>query len=1034
MLSWLVVGLLVHVPLLWIAFDFYMTSVVLDGMQHFSFASSHTPAKRLVLIVVDDLGPDFLFNPKSFPDRPRPQDDEHTPNEGLGLATIITGTAVPFVRKGWVDEPVDSLLGRAHRTYAFGTSTILSMFAGSTPEGKVKEWRRWKTEDFAEGIDASVLDWAAFEEMKMLFTNATSDPKLNAELTEDKTLILLTLRGLNTTAALDEATVTKNIMVMDKIVQETESLVRNFYNEKEGEEETTYIFTASCGTSPKNYWDGRKDDTRTPLVMWGKGVRGPQSAIADDIHSSQWGLEGLLRRDILQSDLSPLIATLLGTEWPAHSIGTLPGIVHHSNSYQEPDKLENVENGFVLFDEEDIARAAEVNAKVMLEQLRVQEAISRFRKAFALMSFSPVTLPMFTSYLTDVNTLIRQRHFTQARKKASVLIQLVSESIRHVETFNETVSQVEANLLHVVPQTRPLNIVQRLINRSMKTKLTEKAARWALASAIFAAISLMVWLQQASWKYVASVTWPFCFWVEVAEVSVTCLLSSGLRAQGSIETLGMIEDVLQPATKQRKDDEFREQLHHVINWISGQVALIEERKVREERWEQNLEYLRESIYPVEGGDMIHAIHEKLDSRQRIQDEISKEKSQKRTEKAAYAMQTRETVGELYKSFQEFLERWEDDVRRYRDKGKGREEADGGAIVNELTRQNQELRELLQSVSDGECHVSATIWLLVVITGPNPVPAWREDCERRHIDTINAVRETAHEQVPFNIQGYLDEFSKALASEVRMLLGEVGKLREERHGLLHEIGYLFCVRSKYRPGGEFEPDWKPTPGMPGGPPAEGPSTPEILQAFPGWRHVTQRTKKKKKEAAPQPPRPGEPMHGVPLPPGMDPRRQVQSWATWQPDPGLRPTPSSVERFFSFRTEVVLEWMPSSFPRKEDPKSEKPTVPLPQSSEPKLAKSGWVHVSRRRNRTKKSSLPPHPPPPPPPGTLDAKRLQKETGVDPIARSQGASWAAWQPDPGLQPSVDPTILVPAGLFGPRSPELAPNPKPSGSRDWRR
>lgn len=30
--------------------------------------------------------------------------------------------------------------------------------------------------------------------------------------------------------------------------------------------------------------------------------------------------------------------------------------------------------------------------------------------------------------------------------------------------------------------------------------------------------------------------------------------------------------------------------------------------------------------------------------------------------------------------------------------------------------------------------------------------------------------------------YLDEFSKALASEVRMLLGEVGKLREERRAL------------------------------------------------------------------------------------------------------------------------------------------------------------------------------------------------------------------------------------------------------------
>ena len=58
----------------------------------------------------------------------------------------------------------------------------------------------------------------------------------------------------------------------------------------------------------------------------------------------------------------------------------------------------------------------------------------------------------------------------------------------------------------------------------------------------------------------------------------------------------------------------------------------------------------------------------------------------------------------------------------------------------------------------------------------------------------------------------------------MFLGEVGKLREERreiqlsaaiisssvqsfaNGLLSEIGSLLCMRSKYEPGGTFDPDW------------------------------------------------------------------------------------------------------------------------------------------------------------------------------------------------------------------------------------
>lgn len=85
-----------------------------------------------------------------------------------------------------------------------------------------------------------------------------------------------------------------------------------------------------------------------------------------------------------------------------------------------------------------------------------------------------------------------------------------------------------------------------------------------------------------------------------------------------------------------------------------------------------------------------------------------------------------------------------------------------------------------------------------------------------------------------------------------------------------------MKSKYGPGGEFEPDWKPPPGAPGGPPLDQPPPdappppPELPQpAKPGWRTVTPRRTKKKKEAAPPP------AASVP-----DPRLQTQSWATWQ----------------------------------------------------------------------------------------------------------------------------------------------------------
>jgi len=121
------------------------------------------------------------------------------------------------------------------------------------------------------------------------------------------------------------------------------------------------------------------------------------------------------------------------------------------------------------------------------------------------------------------------------------------------------------------------------------------------------------------------------------------------------------------------------------------------------------------------------------------------------------------------------------------------------LLEELQKQNAEQRELLNNLSENRLADSA----------------------RQHEATVEAVRSTTQEQVPFNVQGYLDESSKALAPEVRMLLGEVGKLREERRSLQFELGYLMCMKSKYGPGGDFEPDWKPPTGGPGGPPANPP---------------------------------------------------------------------------------------------------------------------------------------------------------------------------------------------------------------------
>ncbi|KAI0258583.1 hypothetical protein BC834DRAFT_64579 [Gloeopeniophorella convolvens] len=153
-------------------------------------------------------------------------------------------------------------------------------------------------------------------------------------------------------------------------------------------------------------------------------------------------------------------------------------------------------------------------------------------------------------------------------------------------------------------------------------------------------------------------------------------------------------------------------------------------------------------------------------------------------------------------------------------------------------------------------------------------------------------------VPFSPSAtpkYLNDFSKALASEVRILLQEVGKLRDERRALQHEIAELMAVKAKHSAGGEYSPDWRPKylpeelmPPAPASPPPPPPEEPPALDgpARPAWRTVVKRPepgarRKGKAAAAPPPPPP-------PPPPAIEaPRSELPSWAQWRPNPNVHP---------------------------------------------------------------------------------------------------------------------------------------------------
>ncbi|KAI0786940.1 hypothetical protein C8Q75DRAFT_254313 [Abortiporus biennis] len=139
---------------------------------------------------------------------------------------------------------------------------------------------------------------------------------------------------------------------------------------------------------------------------------------------------------------------------------------------------------------------------------------------------------------------------------------------------------------------------------------------------------------------------------------------------------------------------------------------------------------------------------------------------------------------------------------------------------------------------------------------------------------------------YTFDRYLNDFSKALASEVRILLDEVGKLRDERRQLQYEIAELMAVKSKHGAGGEYTPDWmpkrEPTP-PPASPPPPPPAIEDVQPARPAWRTVHKRPERKHKPKALPAPSPAQPPAAIPPPP--PPQSNLPAWAQWRPNPLL-----------------------------------------------------------------------------------------------------------------------------------------------------
>ncbi|KAL0566635.1 Glycosyl phosphatidyl inositol anchor synthesis, partial [Marasmius crinis-equi] len=187
---------------------------------------------------------------------------------------------------------------------------------------------------------ATALDVWVLDNFETMLKNADPDPVLESQLKEDKVIIFLHLLGLDATGhsyCPHSREYMKNTQVVDNIVKETEELRSVFY----GDSLASYIFTADHRMSViGNHGDGNPDSTRTPFVAWGQGIRGPLTnspPSSNDAYSKRWKMSTTYRRDIEQADITPMISTLLGIDWPVNSVGVLPDVDPRRPGFLSPN-------------------------------------------------------------------------------------------------------------------------------------------------------------------------------------------------------------------------------------------------------------------------------------------------------------------------------------------------------------------------------------------------------------------------------------------------------------------------------------------------------------------------------------------------------------------------------------------------------------------------------------------------------------------------------------------------------------------------
>ncbi|CAJ0577592.1 unnamed protein product, partial [Mesorhabditis spiculigera] len=409
MRSLFVLGVVIHLALLYSIFDIYFSSPIIYGLPAHEIAQSGAPAKRVIFFSADGLRYDtFVNNPDKSPflhgiirnnQGVSGVSTSHMPTESRpGHVALFAGFTedVSAVTAGWKKNPVpfDSIFNRSGESWLIGSPDIVELF----PAAHINIQSYSASEEDFSSNEAHKLDEWVFQRFEKLLHEADRDAMLDQRLRAEKRMFFLHLLGLDTNGHGHKPASSEyinNIAVVDAGIDRVTKLASEFF----GDDGTAFILTADHGmTDWGSHGAGSDAEVLTPFVAWGAGVKSSGARI-----------------NISQVDVAVLLSSLLGVPIPVNSAGILPKDV-------------------LAASEEYIFRANYANFQQLREQMMHLRAEKERRLWFT--EYSKFGTRALESLTEQLRALSRNRRFNAATTMWTEHAQLLRDAIFHYHRYD----------------------------------------------------------------------------------------------------------------------------------------------------------------------------------------------------------------------------------------------------------------------------------------------------------------------------------------------------------------------------------------------------------------------------------------------------------------------------------------------------------------------------------------------------------------------------------------------------------------------